>query len=56
MLNVKPEPPVADAVIIPFDCPAVAFVIVPVTVTVTPAHGFGGGGGGVVPPPPLLQE
>ena len=53
MLKVKPEPPVADTVMLPSLAAGVeGFVVVPVTFTVTPAHGFGGG----VVPPPLLQE
>ena len=50
ILNVNPEPPVADAEILPLLDPADdALVTVPLTLMVTPVHGFEGGG--VVPPP-----
>jgi hypothetical protein len=52
-LNVKLLLPLAEAEMDPFDCPLVALFVVPETVMVTPAHGFGGGSGD---PPPLLQE
>jgi hypothetical protein len=41
---VKPDPPLALATILPFEAPAAGFMVVPVTVMVTPAHGSAGGG------------
>jgi hypothetical protein len=48
MLYVNPLPPVADAVILPLLLPAVGFVVVVLTETVTPEQGLLGGG---LPPP-----
>ena len=52
MLNVKPLPPDAVAVMLPLLAPgAEGLTTVPETVTVTPAHGSVGG----FVPPPLLH-
>ena len=39
-LYVNPVPPVAEAVILPFDWPVVGFTCVVVTTTIIPAHGL----------------
>ena len=52
MLKVNPDPPLAEADILPLLLP-VALVADPDTLIVTPAQGFGGV---PPPPPPLLPQ
>jgi len=54
---VKPEPPVAVAVILPFVPPTVVgLTVVAVTATVTPLQGLGGVGVLVLPQEPLIKR
>ncbi len=54
ILKVKPEPPEADALMLPSVAVGpVGLLVVPDTLTVTPEHGLGGV---VLPPSLLLQE